>query len=610
STQRLLVFAQCYGGEFAASPFFNLPNTATAAATRTGEQAQYSGYHDDAARALRPEAGRTGETVHLEGIGGIFMGAAFNDFPEHPTSGGGLPLSAFSLEPVTGTGAVRSRHVIVYAGKPDSQPRRDPETGDTIPDGEGGRRRTRDVQDRNNIRINFAGEPNTTVTAVGGPSSPDDPALGMDGWDFSGTPEGLAAAVAQVGAEIAASPDASKEQFILFVGDHGNYRAGGLTQVPLNPNSRSGAASSFPSLDAAQTIGMEDPGFSFHVSLGDTPRPIVRDGEGRYVPFFGAGDFEIDITPGGSGTIVLTGYTEQYLELGDDILGNEPGEGLLFRFPVEPGLFRTQLTDKLLDIGITNRTAEALTVLEIAVDTGLVRRGPYDEAPEPATINTPVGAGPVDLRFDGLDIRIMNVSIPGLTVADRDPSPAGDLPPGAAAWMPHTGWQVESTASFESAMVSIRTVLPPNDSRAGRIAVVKSDGDEPWRILASTRVVDFQPALTLVTATAGVSGFSRFALVLLDESPTGMFRRGDSNADGRRDLSDAITVLGYLFLGTAPPPCLDAADFDDAGSIQLTDAIGILEWLFHGSSPPPAPTDACGEDPTADDLTCDSFPSC
>jgi len=33
-----------------------------------------------------------------------------------------------------------------------------------------------------------------------------------------------------------------------------------------------------------------------------------------------------------------------------------------------------------------------------------------------------------------------------------------------------------------------------------------------------------------------------------------LFKRGDSNLDGTLDLSDAAHTLGYLFLGSTPPP--------------------------------------------------------
>ncbi len=88
------------------------------------------------------------------------------------------------------------------------------------------------------------------------------------------------------------------------------------------------------------------------------------------------------------------------------------------------------------------------------------------------------------------------------------------------------------------------------------------------------------------------------------------FRRGDVNADGKVDLSDAVSILGSLFLGEDEPDCQKSADTDDSGSLELTDAVYLLNYLFLGAFEPPAPFPACGLDPTEDDLSCESFPPC
>lgn len=90
----------------------------------------------------------------------------------------------------------------------------------------------------------------------------------------------------------------------------------------------------------------------------------------------------------------------------------------------------------------------------------------------------------------------------------------------------------------------------------------------------------------------------------------GGFSRGDSNADGRTDLSDAVTTLGNLFLGGAMNDCSDAADVNDDGKIDISDPVRLLGHLFLGSERPPDPFEACGEDPTEDELVCRTFPGC
>ena len=80
------------------------------------------------------------------------------------------------------------------------------------------------------------------------------------------------------------------------------------------------------------------------------------------------------------------------------------------------------------------------------------------------------------------------------------------------------------------------------------------------------------------------------------------FHRGDSNVDGRTDISDDLTVIGYLFLGEEAPRCFDAADANDDARLNLSDAIFVLDDLFGGGRPPPSPgpTGApCGPAPGA-----------
>ncbi|MBI4604932.1 MAG: hypothetical protein HY721_23470 [Planctomycetes bacterium] len=97
-------------------------------------------------------------------------------------------------------------------------------------------------------------------------------------------------------------------------------------------------------------------------------------------------------------------------------------------------------------------------------------------------------------------------------------------------------------------------------------------------------------------AAVAVDGFA--VLSNLDpDIPPGSFRRGDSNDDGKRDISDAVYMLGHLFLGGPRWPCEEAADINDDGRKDLSDAVHLLRHLFLGSSPPPPPFPGCGPDP-------------
>jgi hypothetical protein len=95
------------------------------------------------------------------------------------------------------------------------------------------------------------------------------------------------------------------------------------------------------------------------------------------------------------------------------------------------------------------------------------------------------------------------------------------------------------------------------------------------------------------------------------EDPAREFRRGDCNADGDVDLSDAVRTLGVLFLGEETPGCLDACDSNDDGVTDISDAVATLGALFLGDPAPPAPgMHACGPDPSDDELDCQDYPPC
>jgi hypothetical protein len=90
-----------------------------------------------------------------------------------------------------------------------------------------------------------------------------------------------------------------------------------------------------------------------------------------------------------------------------------------------------------------------------------------------------------------------------------------------------------------------------------------------------------------------------------------LFFRGDANTDDAVNISDAVAILGFLFLGSPETlPCRKSADTDDTGTLVLTDAVYLLNFLFLGGPQPPSPFSDCDVDPTPDDLDCESFPPC
>jgi hypothetical protein len=83
------------------------------------------------------------------------------------------------------------------------------------------------------------------------------------------------------------------------------------------------------------------------------------------------------------------------------------------------------------------------------------------------------------------------------------------------------------------------------------------------------------------------------------------FVRGDATHDGRLDIADPIRAIDDALYFTSAA-CTDADDANDDGLLDLSDAVYLFGYLFLGGDPPPAPFPAIGRDPTADGLYCHS----
>ena len=65
---------------------------------------------------------------------------------------------------------------------------------------------------------------------------------------------------------------------------------------------------------------------------------------------------------------------------------------------------------------------------------------------------------------------------------------------------------------------------------------------------------------------------------------------GDVDADGFRNINDAVYMLSYIFGGGPPPKplvCEPSADFHNgdvngSGALDISDPIYLLHWLFLG----------------------------
>ncbi|MBN1443190.1 MAG: hypothetical protein JXA90_10800 [Planctomycetes bacterium] len=164
-------------------------------------------------------------------------------------------------------------------------------------------------------------------------------------------------------------------------------------------------------------------------------------------------------------------------------------------------------------------------------------------------------------------------------------------------------WRLVYRAGFHNILQRFRILLDPplGDAHAVEVHEPFPQGSIPARGFVLGSDLEILRTLTI----------DRYEERLLEDPREALFVRGDANADGRTNISDALAILFYLFLGRTSLPCRDALDVDDTSAIDLADAIHLLTYLFSAGAPPAEPFAACGTDATPDDgIPCVSFDPC
>ena len=77
-----------------------------------------------------------------------------------------------------------------------------------------------------------------------------------------------------------------------------------------------------------------------------------------------------------------------------------------------------------------------------------------------------------------------------------------------------------------------------------------------------------------------------------------VFVRGNVNGDVVVDISDAIALLKFFFVGGPEPQPMVSGDVNDDSEIDISDPIYLLRFLFLENSPLPAPYPEPGQDLT------------
>ena len=126
-------------------------------------------------------------------------------------------------------------------------------------------------------------------------------------------------------------------------------------------------------------------------------------------------------------------------------------------------------------------------------------------------------------------------------------------------------------------------------------------------LLREIEVLDGNRGFILCDRKADAVSTAAFNAAQFAPAAAPRFIRGDTSADGKVDLADAVTILGFLFSGGITLGCPDAADANADGVLDIADAIRLLDMLFLGGQMVPPPYPACGSAP---DLGCLEYPHC
>jgi hypothetical protein len=61
---------------------------------------------------------------------------------------------------------------------------------------------------------------------------------------------------------------------------------------------------------------------------------------------------------------------------------------------------------------------------------------------------------------------------------------------------------------------------------------------------------------------------------------------GDANGDGFISITDAVALIGYIFVGVPEPNPIEAGDPDCSGFTSISDAVLLIGYVFNGTPEP------------------------
>jgi hypothetical protein len=96
----------------------------------------------------------------------------------------------------------------------------------------------------------------------------------------------------------------------------------------------------------------------------------------------------------------------------------------------------------------------------------------------------------------------------------------------------------------------------------------------------SPTIISIAPAFGSVNPNVSTPVFTKMTICRYPYSC------GDSNADGSVNVSDAVHIINYVFIGGNPPDPMESGDCNCDGSCNVSDAVWIINYVFIGGNDP------------------------
>ena len=197
----------------------------------------------------------------------------------------------------------------------------------------------------------------------------------------------------------------------------------------------------------------------------------------------------------------------------------------------------------------------------------------------------------------------MNSSVNGTTLhASCEDTPAClETARSGMAWYRFTGTGSEVELDTCSSSTEIQAGISIYRGGCGELSCLEAERLDCRRdrqtVIAQTEFgVPYYVAVYGSSRALTGSWMGEFELTINGTLPQNAIKPGDFNMDSSLDISDALSMLSFLFSGSARIPCPDqdglfseasiaVSDFNGDESVDISDAVTALSWLFLGGPP-------------------------